>query len=109
MDTPFFSPESITAMVAGGAQLVIFTTGPGNSYGSLIAPTVKVCANPEACGRLTEQIDVALDAAVAQDLDGESLGSTILDRVAAVASGSLTYSEVLGEGLEVVSRLGPSL
>jgi altronate dehydratase large subunit len=109
MDTPFFSPESITAMVAGGAQVVVFTTGPGNSYGSAVAPTIKVCANPEACSRLTEQIDVPLHAALTQDVAGECLGSAILDRVAAVASGSLTYSEVLGEGLEVVSRLGPSL
>jgi altronate dehydratase large subunit len=39
MDTPYFSPESITAMVASGAQIVLFTTGAGNSYCSLIAPT----------------------------------------------------------------------
>jgi altronate dehydratase large subunit len=109
MDTPFFSPESITAMVAGGAQIVVFTTGPGNSYGSLVAPTIKVCANPDACGRLTEQIDVPIHTALLQDQDGEAVGAAVLDRVTAVASGSVTYSEILGEGLEVVSRLGPSL
>ena len=60
MDTPYFSPESITAMVAGGAQIVIFTTGAGNSYCSLVAPTLKMSANPAAtCARLTEQIDFA--------------------------------------------------
>ncbi len=59
MDTPYFSPESITAMVAAGAQLVIFTTGAGNSYCSLVAPTVKMSANPQACAALTEQIDIA--------------------------------------------------
>ncbi len=109
MDTPFFSPESITAMVAGGAQVVVFTTGPGNSYGSLVSPTVKVCANPDACRRLTEQIDVALDGALTGVLQEDDLGTAVLDRVTAVASGSLTYSEVLGETQEVVSRLGPSL
>lgn len=109
MDTPFFSPESITAMVAGGAQMVVFTTGPGNSYGSIVAPTIKVCANPDACSRLTEQIDVRLEGALTHDLDSDTLGAAVLERVAAVASGSLTFSEVLGEGLEVVSRLGPSL
>jgi altronate dehydratase large subunit len=59
MDTPYFSPESITAMVAGGAQIVLFTTGAGNSYCSLVAPTLKMSANPETCARLTEQIDIA--------------------------------------------------
>ena len=44
MDTPYFSPESITAMVAGGAQIVLFTTGAGNSYCSLVAPTLKMSA-----------------------------------------------------------------
>ena len=58
MDTPFFSPESITAMVAGGAQIVLFTTGAGNSYCSLVAPTLKISANPQTCARLTEQIDL---------------------------------------------------
>ena len=59
MDTPFFSPESMTAMVAGGAQIVLFTTGAGNSYCSLVAPTIKMSANPDSCARLSEQIDFA--------------------------------------------------
>ena len=61
MDTPYFSPESITAMVAGGAQIVIFTTGAGNSYTSLIAPTLKMSANPGTTSRLAAQIDFAAD------------------------------------------------
>ena len=109
MDTPFFSPESITAMVAGGAQLVVFTTGPGNSYCSLIAPTLKASANREACARLPEQIDI-----VAADVLGgartlDEMTDAALDRLVAVASGSLTYGEIVGEGAEVVSRLGPSM
>src|SRR6185503_16920005 len=51
MDTPYFSPESMTAMVAGGAQIVVFTTGAGNSYCSLVAPTLKMSAHPDTCAR----------------------------------------------------------
>ena len=57
MDTPYFSPESMTAMVAGGAQVVVFTTGAGNSYCSAIAPTMKISANPATIAHLAEQID----------------------------------------------------
>jgi altronate dehydratase large subunit len=109
MDTPYFSPESITAMVAAGAQIVAFTTGPGNSYSSLVAPTLKVCANPSACSRLTEQVDVALDGAILEERDPAQAGRHLLERIVSTASGTLTYGEILGEGAEVVSRIGPSL
>jgi altronate dehydratase large subunit len=108
MDTPFFSPESITAMVASGAQLVLFTTGAGNSYCSLVAPTLKVSANPAACTHLTEQIDIAADHA----LRGDVAASGGRGRARAAARrrvGTLTFGEIVGEGDEVVSRLGPSI
>ena len=56
-------------MVAAGAQIVLFTTGAGNSYCSLVAPTLKMSANPATCARLSEQIDFAAAAV----LDGVSL------------------------------------
>jgi altronate dehydratase large subunit len=96
-------------MVAAGAQLVMFTTGPGNSYSSLVAPTLKVCANPSACDRLTEQVDVALDSVIREETDPARSGRHLFERVLSTASGTLTYGEIVGEGAEVVSRLGPSL
>jgi altronate dehydratase large subunit len=108
MDTPFFSPESITAMVAGGAQIVLFTTGAGNSYCSLVAPTIKMSANPETTRRLTEQIDLAAGAAIGTGAPLDSLVDDALARLVDVASGTLTFGEIVGEGCEVVSRLGPS-
>lgn len=109
MDTPYFSPESITAMVAGGAQIVLFTTGAGNSYCSLIAPTVKMSAHPDTCARLTEQIDFAAAAALAGTVTVDDLGVSGVGHVLDVASGTLTCGEIVGEGAEVVSRLGPSM
>ena len=109
MDTPFFSPESITAMVAAGAQLVLFTTGAGNSYCSLVAPTLKVSANPAACARLPEQIDIVADHALRGDIAPDALVAQALERLLDVASGTLTFGEIVGEGDEVVSRLGPSI
>jgi altronate dehydratase large subunit len=109
MDTPYFSPESITAMVAGGAQLVLFTTGAGNSYGSLVAPTLKMSANPETCARLAEQIDVDASAVLRGAASLDAAADAALARLVDVASGTLTFGEIVGEGHEVVSRLGPSV
>ena len=109
MDTPFFSPESITAMVASGAQIVLFTTGAGNSYCSLVAPTIKISANPQSCERLTEQIDIVAAGVVLGTTSLEALADEALQQLLGVASGALTFGEIIGEGSEVVSRIGPSM
>ena len=109
MDTPFFSPESMTAMVAGGAQIVLFTTGAGNSYCSLVAPTLKMSANPETCARLGEQIDLPAANITLGTVTLEAAAATAIDYLLAIASGTLTFGEIVGEGSEVVSRLGPSM
>jgi len=109
MDTPYFSPESMTAMVAGGAQVVLFTTGAGNSYCSLVAPTMKMSANPATCARLREQIDFAAARAVDGAVSVDDLASDAIDTLLGIASGTLTFGEIVGEGSEVVSRLGPSM
>ena len=110
MDTPFFSPESITAMVAAGAQIVLFTTGAGNSYCSLVAPTLKMSAHPETCARLTEQIDISRQPPPSADRDAiEAVADDAVARLLDVASGTLTFGEIVGEGSEVVSRIGPSM
>jgi altronate dehydratase large subunit len=109
MDTPFFSPESITAMVAAGAQLVVFTTGAGNSYCSALAPTFKVSANADACARLAEQIDFAATGVLEGSLSFDDASSRALHTLVDVASGTLTFGEIVGEGAEVVSRLAASI
>jgi altronate dehydratase large subunit len=57
MDAPAYAPESVTGLVAAGAQLVMFTTGVGNSFVSGLAPTIKISGNPVAARRLLEQLD----------------------------------------------------
>jgi altronate dehydratase large subunit len=109
MDTPYFSPESITAMVAAGAQLALFTTGAGNSYCSLVAPTLKLSANAQACERLTEQIDIRATGVLEGRATLDDALASALDALADIASGTLTYGEIVGEGAEVVSRLAPSI
>lgn len=109
MDTPFFSPESLTCLVAGGANLTVFTTGPGNSYCSSVAPTVKVSANPETCRELTVQIDVALDDATTGGITKDQAADRLYAHLLSVASGMQTFGEILGEDAEVIGRSGMSL
>lgn len=109
MDQPAYSPESLTGFVAAGANILLFSTGVGNSFVNSLAPTIKLSANPESCARLHQQLDMTAEGV----FNGvESMGDAA-DRlwraVLGVASGDATWGEILGEGEEVVSRFGSTL
>jgi altronate dehydratase large subunit len=109
MDAPAYAPESLTGFSASGAQVNLFTTGVGNSFVGLLAPTLKVSANPETTARLRDQIDIDASAAfigttALMDMADEAW-RTLLD----VASGTLTWGEILKEGDETIARFGESL
>ncbi len=109
MDGPSFSPESLTGFAAAGAQLTLFTTGPGNSFCSALAPTIKLTGRPDTAARLEDQIDFDAGSVFA---GRESIGEAadrLLAKVLATASGELTWGEVHGEGAEVFTRAGPSM
>ena len=109
MDAPAYAPESVTGFVAAGAQIVLFTTGVGNSYVSALAPTIKLSANPVTCAALGQQLDFNASAAF-QGREGlEASADRLLARMLDIASGQATWGEILKEGDEVVSRFGPAL
>lgn len=109
MDQPWYAPESLSGMTAAGAQIALFTTGPGNGFTSLLSPTIKISANPETCARLTQQIDFDASDVFTGRTALDDTAETLLDFIVEVASGTLTFGEILGEGEEVQSRLGESL
>jgi altronate dehydratase large subunit len=109
MDTPCLSPESITSMIASGAQVALFTTGQGNPYGSVLAPTVKISAHTETVAALPHQIDFDASAILRGEAAPHDLADLLLRTVFDVASGMLTWSEAVGEATESISRLGPSI
>lgn len=99
MDTPGYDPVSVTGIVAGGAQLMCFTTGRGSVLGSTPAPSLKLATNSDVYRRMTGDMDV--DCGVV--LDGVSVqeqGQALFDLVLATASGRPTKSEELGFGDE---------
>ncbi len=109
MDAPSYAPESLTGFAAAGANLALFTTGVGNSYGSALMPTIKLSANPETATRLKQQLDFDASSILTagETLDDASarLEATMLD----IASGSLTFAEILGDQGEAISRFGAAL
>jgi len=105
MDTPGSDIFSITGMIAGGAQIVLFTTGRGSPAGSPIAPVVKVASN----SRLFEGMPDDMDFDAGRIVDGMSLpdcGAELVDFVRAVASGELTAPERTGTNLFAIHTVG---
>lgn len=109
MDQPFYAPESLSGLVAAGAQMVLFTTGPGNSFCSLLAPTVKISANVDTCARLPEQIDFDASGILLGNRSPEQACEDLTTHILQTASGALTFGEILEEGEEVISRMDASL
>ena len=109
MDAPAYAPESLTGFTAAGAQLQLFTTGVGNSFVSALAPTLKVSANPHTVARLPGQIDIDATSLFRGECTLAELRDTTWNEMLDVASGTMTWGEVLSEGEEVISRFGPAL
>lgn len=109
MDTPTLSPESISSMVAAGSQIVCFTTGHGNPYGSVLAPTIKLTGNPETAARLPDQIDFDASDVFLGLRDRAAVLPDLVALMENICGGALTWVERNGEGDEVISRLGPSV
>ena len=108
MNTAGNDPESVTGMVAGGAQIVVFTTGRGSPTGCPIAPVIKVASNTPMYRRLQDDMDI--DAGPL--LDGEQLeelGARILEETADVANGKSTAAERGGHHVFAIERLAPKV
>ena len=92
MNTPGNDPESITGMVAGGATLVLFSTGVGTPLGNPVAPVIKIASNSAMARRMASYIDV--DAGVIIDAAGPNdVAELLLQRIVETARGRATCSE----------------
>lgn len=98
MDSPGYDPASVTGQIAGGCNLVVFTTGRGSAFGSKPAPTIKVATNSEMYGRMTEDMDINAGAMLSEGVSLEAKGREIYEKILAVASGEATKSEAQGLG-----------
>jgi len=98
MDTPSYDPVSVTGQIAGGATLIAFATGLGSSFGSLPAPTLKLCSNSAVFQRMADEIDINCGAILDGQTDIATMGALIFDSLLRHASGEKTKSELEGMG-----------
>ncbi|MDP3414566.1 UxaA family hydrolase [Falsiroseomonas sp.] len=98
MDTPGFDPVSATGQVAGGANMIAFTTGRGSMYGAKPVPSVKLATNTPMFRRLEEDMDINCGEILDGTASLSEMGERILDLLLRTASGEPTKSEQLGLG-----------
>ena len=100
MDTPGYDPVSITGMVAGGANVVCFTTGRGSVFGCKPTPSLKLATNSDMFRHMEGDMDINCGRIVDGEKDVAELGQEIFELILRTASGSLSKSEAFGFGDE---------
>ncbi|MDP6350968.1 MAG: altronate dehydratase family protein [Alphaproteobacteria bacterium] len=100
MNTPGYDVTSVNGMVAGGANVVCFTTGRGSVFGCKPVPSMKLATNTAMYNRMSDDMDINCGAVVDGDATVAEMGQAIFKRILRVASGQQSKSEVLGFGDE---------
>jgi altronate dehydratase large subunit len=95
-DGTHMEPMSMSFMAAAGAQMVIFVTGCGGTFGHAVVPFIKVTGNPETYRMMSQDMDIDASTIITGEESIESVGQRILNEVREVASGKLTLGETLG-------------
>jgi altronate hydrolase len=110
MDTPGHDPVSMTGIVAGGANVLVFTTGRGSVFGCKPAPSIKVATNTPLYEHMTDDMDINAGV-ILEGTPVAAVGRQIFEEILAVASGKKTKSERAGVGEEEFApwSIGPTL
>ncbi len=106
MDTPGEDIDSITGMVAGGAQVIVFTSGRGTPTGCPIAPVIKLTGNYDTYRKMTDNIDFNAGRVISGEATVEELGRELFEEMIRVCNGKLTKAESLGHREFGIFRIG---
>ena len=98
MDTPGYDPVSATGQIAGGANLIAFTTGRGSMFGAKPVPSIKLATNTPMYQRLQEDMDVNCGEILDGTCSLQAMGQRIFEQMLRTASGERSRSELLGLG-----------
>jgi altronate hydrolase len=98
MDSPGYDPASVTGQIAGGCQVVCFTTGRGSAFGSKPAPTIKIATNTDLARKMEEDMDIDAGQILSAGVSVEEMGREIYQHILDVASGRASKSEAQGLG-----------
>jgi altronate hydrolase len=111
MDTPGYDPVSATGQVAGGANMICFTTGRGSAYGCKPAPSLKLATNTALWERQEEDMDINCGLIVDGKASIEDVGQQFFELILKTASGQPSKSEIFGYGEDEFAPwvLGPTM
>jgi len=109
MDTPGLDVESVTGMVGGGAQIVVFTTGLGTPTGNPIAPVIKVTGNSRTAQTMADNIDVDVSGILTTGESFDVAARRLFTEMLEVASGRPTAAERLGHREFAIYRRNPTI
>jgi altronate dehydratase large subunit len=109
MDTPGLDVESVTGMVGGGAQIVLFTTGLGTPTGNPIAPVIKITGNPRTAVSMADNIDVDVSGVMNEVESLDAAADRLLTELLSVCSGTPTAAERLGHREFAIHRRNPTI
>ena len=98
MNTPGYDVTSVTGLIAGGANMICFTTGRGSVFGCKPAPSIKLATNDDLYNRMTEDMDVNCGKILLGESTIEEMGQEIFQLILDVASGKQSKSEINGLG-----------
>lgn len=107
MDTPFFSPVSLTGMVAAGAQIVLFALGVFNPSGAPLAPTVRISGHAGTLSDWANEIDIDVSAVITEGARPAAIAPAAGRAVARILEGDRTAAERCGEGQVIVPTTAP--
>lgn len=105
MDTPGNDPSSVAAMVAGGCQIVVFSTGQGTPTGHPISPVIKITGNKITFANMKDNIDIDASPLIYGSKTLAELGDELVNEVQAVANGKPTKAEALGYTETTIARV----
>ena len=111
MDTPGYDPVSATGQVAGGANMICFTTGRGSAYGCKPAPSLKLATNTALWNRQEEDMDINCGVIVDGKASIQEVGQEFFELILKTASGQPSKSEIFGYGDNEFApwQLGPTM
>jgi len=98
MDTPGYDPASVAGMIAGGANLICFTTGRGTVIGFKPSPTIKIASNSAMYQRMEDDMDMNCGGILEGTASIQTVGKALFQLILETASGRPTRSEMHGFG-----------
>jgi len=109
MDTPGLDVESVTGMVGGGAQVVVFTTGLGTPTGNPVAPVLKITGNGRTATSMADNIDLDVSGVIASTETMDAAADRLFDAVLQTCCGTSTAAERLGHREFAIHRRNPTI